>query len=162
MNMKRVLLTLVLIGLLGSPPALAISLYVSPEVPTILSAAPRFPWDIVRYDSGVYSTALSLPPVTAIDGLHRMEGGDWLLSVEAPTILGAVAADPRDVVRYDGAVFSLFFCGAAVGIPAGSNVDAVILLSSGDAGPLALSFDVPTVIGATTYEPSDLVIFKRT
>jgi len=159
---KLRLLILALIGLVGSLPALGISLYVSPEVPTTLSAVLRFPWDIVRYDSGVYSTTLSLPPPTAIDGLHRMDGGDWLLSVEAPRILGTIAADPRDVVRYDGLTFSFFFCGAAAGVPAGSNVDAVILLSSGDAGPLILSFDVPTVIGASTFEPSDLVMFKRT
>ena len=40
------------------------------------------------------------------------------------------------------------------GVPAGDNA---AFLNGGDSAPLILSFDVPTTLGATTYDPADLV-----
>src|SRR5262249_31061334 len=91
--------------------------------------------------------------------------GNWLFSVEAASNLGgalATPADPRDVIRRDSAAtYSFFFCGASVGLPDGSNVDA-IYLEGGDTGNLIVSFDAPTSIGAATFLPGDLVGFKPT
>ncbi|MBP7149739.1 MAG: hypothetical protein KBD01_19610, partial [Acidobacteria bacterium] len=116
------------------------------------------PWDTVRSGPGGYSRKLTLPPGTAIDGLHQMCNGDWLFSVEAPATLGAATYEPADVIRYSPVVgaYSLYFGGAVAGVPAGSNVDALFLVS-GDLSDLVLSFDVPTTIGAVTYDPADLV-----
>jgi hypothetical protein len=88
--------------------------------------------------------------------------GHWLLSVEAPTELpagGGVFYGPEDVVRFDGATFSMLFDGSAQGVPPGSNVDGVALLGS-DPGDLLLSFDVPTTLAAVTYDPADVVRFS--
>jgi hypothetical protein len=62
------------------------------------------------------------------------------------------------VIRYDpiGGVYSVFFSGGGAGVPVGSQVDAAFL-NGGDTADLILSFDVPTTIGATTYDPADLV-----
>ena len=144
--------------------AMAISFYFSPDVPTDLGGITYMPWDIVRNDSGVYSLVLSLPSGTQIDSLYRRCDGKWLFSVEAPTDLGGTTYEPRDVILFDGSVYSLFFCGGLVGISADANVDAAFMVG-GDSGTLILSFDIPvdlTAIGGSIYEPSDLIKFSRT
>jgi len=159
--MRRFLLVMSVVAI-ASPPALATSYLFCPDVPTDdpsgASAAIYLPWDVARNDSGAYSLVTSFPQGTPVDGLHRMCNGDWLISVETPTTLGATTYDPRDVVRYSpgSGTWSLAFGGAAAGVPVGSDVDAVFLVG-GDASDLVLSFDVPTRISATTYEPADLV-----
>jgi hypothetical protein len=159
--MRRLLPMLIALGLLG-PPVGAVSFYFTPDVPTNdptgATTTIFLPWDIVRYDPGAYTLALSLPSGTAVDGLHRMCNGDWLLSVESPATLGATTYDPRDVIRYNSLsnTFSLFFGGAGAGVPVGADVDAAFLVA-GDSSDLIVSFETPTTIGAATYEPADLV-----
>lgn len=134
--------------------------FFAPDVPTRLGGVDYAPWSIIRRsDAGIYSMALALPAGTPIDGLYRLSTGTWLLSVEAPTTLGGITFDRRDVIRFDGvSAYALFFGGAAAGIPAASNVDA-LFLDGGDTGDLVLSFDIPTMIAGVTYEPADLVRF---
>jgi len=158
--MKRLLPLMMVLGMLG-PPALAQSFYLSPDVPTNLGGTNYMPWEVVRNDSGAYTLKLSLPPNTPVNGLHQMCRGYWLLTVEAPTTLGGTTFDPRDVIRYDpvGGTYVYFLNGAAAGVPAGSSVDAAFLPGD-DSSPLILSFDVPTTIGGTTYEPADLVRYS--
>jgi len=136
------------------------SFQISPDAPTGLSGTTLLPSQVAFCDAGTCSLTLSLPDGTAIDGLHRMSAGDWLLSLAAPAALGGTAYDARDVVRLDGVgAFTLVLDGAASGVPAGSDVDA-IFLDGGDSGDLVVSFDVPTTIGGTTYDPADLVRFS--
>jgi len=132
--------------------------FLTPDSPTRLGGTTWEPHEVVRNDAGSFRLETALPAATPVDALHRMDSGDWLLSVSDPTNLGGVLYDPRDIVRYDGASFSLFFDGAAAGVPPGANVDAVFL-DGGDAGDLVLSLDVPVLIGASVFEPSDLVRF---
>lgn len=141
-----------------STPVWAASFYLVPDVPSDLGPAGTtfLPWEIVRRDAGGYGSLLLLPPGTAIDALHATDSGQALLSVEAPVLLGGLACQPEDVVRFDGAGATMVFDGSANGVPPGSNVDAVFL-DGGDAGDLILSFDVPTTIGTATYDPADLV-----
>jgi hypothetical protein len=143
------------------PAAVAVELYVSPEVPTTLGVPTYTPNQALRFDSGAgtYSVALSLPPSASIDALHRLGGPDWLVSFETPTTIGVVTYDPRDIVRTNGAVASVVLCGAAAGVPVGSNVDAVEQLG-GPGSLLALSFDIPTTVGAFAVEPADLLIMR--
>jgi len=155
--MRRLLILLVALGAAGSP-ALAISYYFTPDVPTDLGGVTYMPWDIVRNDSGAFSLAASLPFGTSIDSVFRMNNGDWLLSVDAPVNLGGTDFDPRDVIRFNGAFYIAVFNGAGAGVPAGSDVD-VAFRSGGDFGTLVLSFDVPTTIAGVTYDPADLVKF---
>ncbi|HEY3174186.1 MAG TPA: hypothetical protein VGK94_00335 [Candidatus Polarisedimenticolia bacterium] len=134
--------------------------YLTPDVPTDLGSTTVLPWQISRNDAGAYSAILTLPPGTAIDALHRMDDGHWLLSVESPAILGGIAAAPSDVLElydYPGG-YAERFDGVASGVPLNVNVDAVFL-DGGDAGDLVLSFDVPATIGGQTFDPADLVRF---
>src|SRR5512134_1812045 len=135
--MKRLLQLLALMAL-STIPAGA-SWYFAPDVPTNLAGTTYLPWNIVLKDeAGAYSLALSLPVDAPIDGLHHMDAGDWLLSVGTTMNLGGSDYDPRDVVRFDGfGSYSVFFSGAAAGVPAGSNVDAAFL-DGGDTGDLIL------------------------
>jgi hypothetical protein len=162
--MQRLIPLLVVLGLAGLP-AGAVSFYESPDVPTDLPPGVTYlPWDIVRDDSGIYSLKFAHPVNTPVNSLHQFCTGDWLLSVEAPTDLGGVTYEPRDVISFDGVNYGLFFCGGPVGVPAGTDVDAAFILGP-DTGDLVLSFDVPTdlsAIGGAVYDPADLVRFKKT
>lgn len=159
--MRRLVPMLIALGLFG-PPIGAASFYFTPDVPTSdpsgATATVFLPWEIVRFDPGGYSVVATLPAGTAIDSLHLMCSGDWLVSVEVPTTLGGVTYDPTDVVRFDPLLgsYSLFFAGAAAGVPRGSDVDAAFLVA-GDTSDLVLSFEGPAAIGAATYDPADLV-----
>jgi hypothetical protein len=161
--MKRLLLFIVGLSLAGSP-ALAVSFYISPDVPTDRAGTTYLHSDIVRNDAGIYSLKLSLPPGTPANSLYQRCDGDWLLSVDVPTDLAGTTYEARDVIRFGGAVaYSLWFCGGLVGIPASSDIDAAFMLG-GDAGDLVISFDVPTDLtglGGGDNEPSDLIQFTR-
>jgi hypothetical protein len=163
--MKRLILLLALIAVLGPPAHAQKTLYVSPDVPTDDpggSGSVFFPWDVVSYKAGLYGPVpvLTLPQNTALDAVHKMDKpGNWLFSVEAPTELppgGGVFFEPEDAILYDGSNYLMYFDGSAAGVPPGVNVDAVFL-NRDDFGDLILSFDVPTTIGAATYDPADLV-----
>ena len=152
---------LLAVALAAAPRVLAVSLFAVPDVPADLGGATRLPWDIVRKDTpGSWSLAASVPFPTAVDGLHRMDSGDWLISVDAPADLGGTTWLPRDVVRVSGGTYSGFFCGGAVGLAPGVNIDA-LFLRGGDAGSLVLSFDAPVTIGPVTYDSADLLAFAR-
>ena len=151
-------------------------LYVTPDVPTRPGGAATLvscgggpllvPWEVYRYDptaAATYTCVLSVPGRPHIDAIHKLDApGDFLLSVEQPSTLGGVLlpaasrAMPEDVIHFDSSSgsYSLCFVGAGVGISRG-NVDAVY--RRGDAGDLVVSFDIPTVLGGSTFEPSDLV-----
>jgi hypothetical protein len=166
--MKRLTLLLALIVMLG-PPALAQrTVYISPDVPTDDPGAPGvvfLPWDVVAYNGGVYNPVpvVTFPMPTAVDAIHKMDKpGNWLFSVEANVELppgGGVFYEPEDVIRYDGLNYTMYFDGSTQGVPRGVNVDAVFL-DGDDNGNLVVSFDVPTTIGGTTYDPADLVKFS--
>jgi len=163
--MKRLILLMALIAILGPPIHAQRTLYASPDVPTDDpggSGTIFLPWDVIEYKGGLYTPfpVLTFPVNTAVDALHKMDrSGYWLFSVEAMTELppgGGVYYKPEDVILYDGSNYFLFYDGSALGVPPGVNVDAAFLISD-DYGDLVISFDVPTSIGAATYEPADLV-----
>ena len=168
--MKGLLLVGVVLGLAGSLARATTPLLISSDVPTTETATltTLLQTQIFRYTTPpAYTLLLTVPGSPKLDGIHKMDrSGSWLFSVEAANdlagALGGVDADPRDVIRFDATagVYSFFFCGAAAGIPANVNVDAVYL-DGGDGGGLIVSFDVPTSLGAFTFDPADLVRFIR-
>jgi hypothetical protein len=167
--MRRLLATLALAAAASAAGAVT-PIYFSPDVPTDPASFPTlFPWNIARYTSGPpsYGVVLSVPGFASIAGAHKLDKpGAWIFSVESASDLGGVlpSVDPRDIVRFDPpASYTKVFCGASVtgAVPDGSGIDAV-LLSGGDAGDLWVSFDVPTTIGAKTFDPADLVAYRRT
>jgi len=167
--MKR-LLFLGCVAAFVSPASAATPIFIVPDVPTTESGGNTLQtWEIWRYDTPpAYSLVFSVPGSPTLDAIHKLDlAGDWLLSVEAASDLAGflpAPAEPRDVIRYDSAAgsYSVFFCGGAVGIPAGVNVDAVSM-EGGDAGNLIVSFDVPVdLLPFPTFEPADLVRFAPT
>lgn len=170
--MRSLLAALALVVAAAPSPSAASPLHVCPDVPTTETASSTtlLPWTVARYDGSgpAYAVVLTVPGSPTIDGIHKLDApGSWLFSFEQETDLAGALAPPatgRDVVRYDGpsATYSPFFCGASVAdaVPDGSNVDA-ILLDGGDAGDLWVSFDVPTTIGSRTFDPGDLVAWRR-
>ncbi len=159
--MKRFMIFLALLGVTGLGPR-AQDYFEVPDVPTDLPAGGTtfLPWDIVDNSAGVYAVAAPLPPNTPVDAVHLLPTGDWLLSVEVPTDLGGTTWDPRDVFLWDGAVLYAAYppyAGAVGLIPPGSDVDAAFLDPS---GAVVVSFDVPTTVGATTYDPADLIRYN--
>src|SRR5262245_27154923 len=149
----------------------ATPIFIVPDVPTTESGGSTLqPWEIWRYQTvpPFYSLVFSVPGNPNLDAIHKLDlGGDWLLSVEAASDLAGslpAPAEPRDVIRYDSAAgtYSIFFCGGALGIPLGVNVDAVSM-EGGDAGNLIVSFDVPVDLPPfSTFEPADQVRFAPT
>jgi len=155
MNIGRFVARAVVAVLAGAP-ALAAAYYVSADVPTDLAGVICVPSQVVRYDGTTHGLALDLPDDVGIDALHKMDGGAWLFSADAPFTVSGTTYDPRDVVRLSGTAYSRYFDGAAARIPEGVDLDALFLLG-GDAGNLVFGVDVPTTVGKLAVEPADLV-----
>lgn len=98
-----------------------------------------------------------LPTPVDLSAYHfEAASGDELFSVDHTTVLGAVTAEPRDVVRLLGGVFSLAFDGSVSSIPARARVDAVGgVLGSPD---LLLSFDVGVTLPAVGFVADEDVV----
>lgn len=150
-----------IVALFLAAPAMAQSFYFSPDVPVVLGDTTRLPWQIVRHGAAGDTTILSLPVSAPIAALDRMCDGTWLLVLDAPAELppgSGAFFTPRDVVRWDGASsFTRFLDGAAAGMPEGTAIDGFLLIRDDPARPV-FSFDAPTTIAATTYEPGDLAL----
>jgi hypothetical protein len=98
-----------------------------------------------------------LPFGTSVTAYHRLNGGDQLLAFDTTvSLVGGVTARPGDVVRFNGATYTLEFDATAEGVPLGVNTDAVGLVNGGD---LLLSFDTTVTLGAVTADKEDLVHF---
>ena len=81
--------------------------------------------------------------------------GDRLFALaNAASLTGGVYARPGDVVRYDGANYSIEFDAATEGVPRGIKTDAVAIAPGGG---LLLSFDGTVDLGGTIAADEDLV-----
>ena len=99
----------------------------------------------------------TLPAGVRVLAYHQGANGDHLFVLDTTVTLGAVTATPRTVVAYAPAdrAYSVFFDGAAHGIPDGTMIDALALIDDTD---LLLSFDVPTLLPGNVFaDPRDLV-----
>ena len=91
---------------------------------------------------------------------HKMYNGLSLFVLDSAATLASVLATPRSVMRLDPATgtSSIFFDGAANGVPDGAMIDAVALINDTD---LLLSFDVAVALPGGVYaDPRDLVRFN--
>ncbi len=99
----------------------------------------------------------SIPPNASLSAYHLLESGDQLFALDTAAKLGgSFDAGPQDVVRYDGADYSLEFAGAGFGIPAGARIDALSVNGNGD---LLLSFDISLSLDGHLIVDEDLVAF---
>ena len=121
------------------------------------------PRDIVRTDGSSYSfffsgAALGIPTGAAIDAI-AMIGDDLLLSFDVDVVLNGLTFGDADVVRFDGATFSLFFDADAAGVPQGLDLDALHDL---DNGHLSVSFDGSGTVGGVTFDDEDVLAYDPT
>lgn len=98
----------------------------------------------------------SIPANADLSLYHMLAIGDSLLAFDITVELpGAVVAQPRDVVRYNGASFSLVFDRFAADLAAGVDLDALHFAT--DNGHLFLSFDTGGMIDGITSGDEDLL-----
>ncbi len=146
----------------GSNPLVAptpVVAFVSLDITTVIAGATVDDGDVtLRFDGGLERAALGALPVEAdVDAFAREPSGDRLFSLDvAANLGGGVFAEPADVVRYDGATYSIAFRAADHGVPPGADVDAVTLVGA----DMAVSFDTTVELpGGVTAGPEDLVLF---
>ena len=86
-----------------------------------------------------------IPDASDVIALGFDVNGDRLIAFDTTTLLlGNVVARPGDVIRYNGASYSIEFDATAAGIPMGVMTDATSLAPGG----LLLSFDTTVDLGA--------------
>ncbi|MCI0637033.1 MAG: hypothetical protein L0206_24420, partial [Actinobacteria bacterium] len=132
--------------------------FVSTDITTVVAAATLDPRDVaLRYDAAIERADLGpLPTGANVDAFARKTSGDRLFSLDVHADLGGVLADPGDVVRYDGATYSIAFRAADHDVPPGADLDAVTVVGT----DLAISFDTTVLLpGGLTAGPEDLVLF---
>ena len=119
------------------------------------------PGDVVRFDGANYSiefdaSAAGLATGAATDAVSLAPDG-LLLSFETTTDLGGglVAAD-EDLVRWNGAAFSIALDGSAAGAGAALDVDAAQDLGG---GAFLVSFDTTGAIGGVVFDDEDVLRF---
>ena len=105
-----------------------------------------------EYSSSVVVHDADIKRVTAYD---RLPNGHQLLSFDTTVSLpGGVIARRGDVVRFDGAAYTIELAAGANGIPSGAVTDAVSEIGPDD---LLLSFDVAVEIGGVFADDEDLL-----
>src|SRR5262245_2615979 len=137
------------------------SLYFAPDITVMLNGKRISPQQIAIDDLAGTLNILDVgtfPEGTHIVAYHFLSNGDHLLAFDTSIDLGGVTARPGDVVRFNGASYSLFFDATASGVPESAMVDAIAL---GSQGELLLSFDITVQLGAVTAEDEDLVRFQN-
>jgi len=96
----------------------------------------------------------TLSPANDVLGHAVDANGHRLFTLaNAASLPGGVFARGGDVVRFDGAAYSIAFDATAEGVPAGARTDAVSLAPGG----LLLSFDTTVNLGGTVADDEDLV-----
>ena len=99
----------------------------------------------------------ALPEASDVSAYHAFGPGQFLLTFDTAVDLpGGVFAEAADVVRYDGATYSIEFDASSAGVPPGARADAV---SRTTAGNLLLSFDTTVSLSSTTFDDEDLIEF---
>lgn len=99
-----------------------------------------------EYPSGVPHLADlgGVPASAEVDGYWPADDGDHLFSLDTTVELpGSVVARPSDVVRWDGFSHTIEFDALGLGLPDGTNVDAVMEWS----GFIVVSFDTSVDLG---------------
>jgi len=130
----------------------------TPADPVTIDGTAYTARDVVAWNGAAFSIALDgaaagIPADARIDALSADPSGGFLLSFEAPVLLGATDYGPADLVRYN-AGFSLAWSGSSASVPAYANL---VGASRDASGALVLAFDVPVNLGGSEYLPGDLV-----
>lgn len=135
---------------------------ISTDITTDLGGTIAPDEDVVEDAGGGAVTKIdlgALPAAADVTGYSVATNGNILFSLDiASSLAGGVDVTPRDVVRYNGSVYTIEFAGADHGVPAGAKIDAIGVV----AGDLLLSFDVTATVGNVTADDEDLVRLEST
>jgi len=146
--------SLLLAASLAAPSRAAVEL--STDVTVELDATLAHDEDVIE-DSGAAVAKVdlgALPSAADVVAYSVAPNGDVLFTLDVTASLpGGVDATPRDVVRWNGANYSLELRGADHGFPSGAQIDAVGLVE----GDLLLSFDVTVAIDEVVADDEDLL-----
>ncbi|MEM7479665.1 MAG: hypothetical protein AAF481_00705 [Acidobacteriota bacterium] len=123
-----------------------------------LGGLPVGPADIVSWDGTSYgiafdAAAAGLPAGLDVDALS-FDADDIFLSFQTHADLPGGPYADDDLVRWDGASFSLAFDGAAAGVPRSLDLDAAHRLENGN---WLLSFDSDGTVGGVGLADEDVV-----
>jgi hypothetical protein len=133
----------------------------SPDITVTLDSQTITDEDVAsdNLTSGTITKALlgTLTEASDLSAYHALGGGSHLFSFDITVALaGGVTAHPGDVVRWDGASYTLEFDASAESVPDGVRTDAVTMSAGGN---LVLSFDTTVALDGSTYFDEDLVEF---
>ncbi|MEO7793783.1 MAG: hypothetical protein ABIV06_03345 [Thermoanaerobaculia bacterium] len=107
-------------------------------------------------DLGVLAAAADVTAYQLLDDGSKLFALDTFVDFG-----GGVQAGPEDIVRWNGAIYSLYFDGSASGIPAGATIDAVARQRQAGVTSTLLSFDVPVALpGGLTADDEDIVAWN--
>jgi len=114
--------------------------------------------DVVRWNGVAYTlefdaSAEGLPASVDVDAV-AVDGADLLLSFDTTLDLGGIVAADEDVVRFDGAVFSMAFDSSAEGIDRALDLDGVAV---GSLGALLLSYDATGTVGGWWFDDDTIM-----
>ena len=117
------------------------------------------PQDVVRWEGNAYDLVFQgqsqgVPPTARIDALSRTPEGDLVFSFDISLELDGVVADDEDLLRFDGATFSMLFDGSAAGIGPGFDLDAAHVLPDGS---LLISLDIGGQLGSAVFGDEDVM-----
>lgn len=124
-----------------------------------VTAAPE---DVVRYAGGTYTiefdgSAEGVPAGADVDAVTRDASGDLVLSFDTTVNVGVVA-DDEDLVRFDGASFSLALDTSALAVsPAFDGALDVDGVDARPGGVFALSFDTSGSAGGVAFGDEDVL-----
>ena len=134
---------------------------ISTDITVNLGGTPAADEDVVEDVAGV-ATKIgvgTLPAAADVTGYSILPGGDILFSIDiAASLPGGVDVTPRDVVRWNGSHYEIYFEGADHSIPAGAQIDAIGFIE----GDLLLLFDITIALGGLTVDDEDLVQLAST
>ena len=135
------------------------SLDVTVELPGLIEVRPS---DVVSFDGTGYALAFSgmtngIPTGACIDAFALASNGDFLISFDVALDLPGLSAEGRDLLRWNGSSWTIFFDGADAGVPDGLNLDAAHVLTGG--ARLLVSFDGSGTVGGIQFNDEDVMEF---
>lgn len=156
-SLSRIMAGLALAGAMAAAhESRAAQYYLTVDVPTTLGGTVYLPNEILRLSGGVYTLELPLEgDGLGVAALLRAPEGAWFLTPDVTVVTDEVTVETRDLLLIDGDFIAFAIDGSAVGIPDYAAIDAALYDPVTD--QIALSFDVPVLLGGVEYGRSDLV-----
>lgn len=122
------------------------------------------PIDVVLYDGVNYSlwfdgSAENLPSGVRFDAMSLDAQGDLVLSFDTTVTVDGITVADEDIVKFDGANFLSVLDSSMVGVPEGTDVDALHFDAA--SGDLFVSFDIAGIVDNIAFADEDLLKLEQ-